>query len=114
MTQTLRQAVDSSIEEAVNRGAIDAKISAAPIAMLRAMADLIDGDTEGTTPAFRYVTPASFLNYCDALHLIPPKQLESTGKPKEEGAYARFMKDSRYAKLAEGYAASNGRLDVLD
>lgn len=114
MTETLKQAVDDSIKEAVSRGAIDTTLSAAPIAMLRAMAELIDGDSDSGTPAFRYVTPASFLSYCDALNLIPPKQLESSNKPKEEGAYARFLKNSRYSKLREGYARSNGQLDLSD
>lgn len=110
MTETLRQAVDDSINEAVKRGAIDTAISAAPIAMLRAMADLIDSDAGGTTPAFRYVTPASFLSYCDALNLIPPKEFKSGETP--DGALSRFRSNSRFAKLTETYAASNGRLDT--
>ena len=110
MTETLRQAVDASIDEAVKRGAVDTAISAAPIAMLRAMADLIDGGANSATPAFRYVTPASFLSYCDALNLIPPKEFKS-GEQKG-GALNQFMKRSRYAKIAEGYAKSNDELNA--
>lgn len=95
MTDTLRQAVDASIEEAVSRGTIDTTLSAAPIAMLRAMADLIDGDKGGTTPVFRYVTPASFLSYCDALNLIPPKQLIPESSDGN-GALAALRRNSKF------------------
>ena len=68
----LRKAVDKSINEAVSSGNVDLEKHAAPIAMLRYMADNLDSDS-GETPMMRYVTPASFLSYCDALGLLPGK-----------------------------------------
>ena len=70
MRGPIRRAVDESIGERASIGALDPKVSAAPVAMLRKMADFLDDDM-ATTPAFRYVTPASFLSYCDALGLMP-------------------------------------------
>lgn len=72
----LRKAVERSINEAVSSGNVSLDKHAAPIAMLRYMADNLDRDS-GETPMMRYVTPASFLSYCDALGLLPGKD----GKP---------------------------------
>ena len=66
----VRKGVETSIRAAVSRGDLDLTAHAAPIAMLRAMADLLD-KPGGETPAMRYVTPASFMAYCEALRLTP-------------------------------------------
>ena len=80
----IRQSVDKSIKQAVENGTLDEKQSAAPIEMLRYMADFLDSDT-GDTPATRYVTPASFLSYCDALGLTPNEIVrKSKSKGKEQ------------------------------
>ena len=95
----LRRAVDRSITAAKSNGRIDLELNAAPIAMLRYMADFLDSDT-GKTPATRYVTPASFLNYCDALGLVHDE------KPKEEKPKARVVTVAGNSKWKQ--RASNG------
>lgn len=75
----MRRAVDRSIKKAVSCGFIDLEDHAAPIAMLREMADFIDGADE-TTPALRYATPASFMLYCDALCLTPKGRAEHAAR----------------------------------
>lgn len=80
----LRAAVEDSLTAALNDKSLDAKRNAAPIAMLRYMADFLDADN-GDTPATRYVTPASFLSYCNALGLTPDvddKAKPGTGEPR--------------------------------
>lgn len=66
----IRKAVDKSVKAAVKDGRLDSERHAAPIAMLRSMADYLDVPS-ADTPSFRYVTPASFLAYCDRLGLAP-------------------------------------------
>ena len=84
MAGRIRNSVEQSIKEAITNGTIDEKQSAAPIEMLRYMADFLDSDT-GDTPATRYVTPASFLSYCDALGLTPSEVVrKNKGKKKEQ------------------------------
>ena len=110
--QTLRQAVDESIADAINRGALDAKANAAPIALLRRMADTLDGSTDPLT--MRYCTPASFTALFEKLGLLPTeRQLERTRKT-EGGKLAELRERTRYGgrTLAESYAASNGRLNI--
>jgi len=68
----MRKAVDKSIRAQVSCGNLDLEAHAAPIAMIRFMADFLD-DKSMETPAMRYATPASFLSYCDALGLLPSK-----------------------------------------
>lgn len=79
---TIREAVDASIARQAQLGNVDESASAAPIAMLRKMADYLDADN-GDTPAFRYVTPASFLSYCDALGLMPDLSRAKSGDEGE-------------------------------
>lgn len=66
----VRKGVEKSIRAAVNSGNLDLEIHGAPLAMLRYMADFLDKST-GETPPTRYVTPASFLTYCETLGLTP-------------------------------------------
>ena len=90
----IRRSVEESITKAVNNGVLDAKQSAAPIEMLRYMADFLDSDT-GDTPATRYVTPASFLSYCDALGLttnIVVKTKKTDKKSTTEKLSAKYRK----------------------
>ena len=90
----IRQSVEKSIAQAVDSGTLDEKQSAAPIEMLRYMADFLDSDT-GDTPATRYVTPASFLSYCDALGLTPcevVKTKKSGKKSTTEKLSAKYRK----------------------
>ena len=78
----LRTAVERSISAAEDSGTLDREMSAAPIEMLLYMADYLDKDN-GKTPATRYVTPASFLSYCEALGLTPPEVIKTKGKKKD-------------------------------
>ena len=90
----IRQSVEKSITQAVDSGTLDEKQSAAPIEMLRYMADFLDSDT-GDTPATRYVTPASFLSYCDALGLTPcevVKTKKNNKKSTTEKLSAKYRK----------------------
>lgn len=88
MTQgRIRKGVESSIKAAVQSGNLDIGKHAAPIAMLRYMADAIDqGDGESTLKA---VTPASFLSYCNALGLVPGSDFVDLKKPKPKLATLR-------------------------
>lgn len=90
----LRKAVDKSINEAVSSGFLDLERNAAPIAMLRYMADNLDSDS-GETPMMRYVTPASFLSYCDSLGLLPDK---GAPKPKQEPRIVSMVGNSKWAQ----------------
>ncbi|MBQ9006099.1 MAG: hypothetical protein IJ092_06965 [Atopobiaceae bacterium] len=80
----MRDAVERSIKAASEGGALDLERHAAPIAMLRHMADFLDGSGPNGTPAMRYATPASFLSYCDALGLLPEKG-EQPKEPAKRG-----------------------------
>jgi len=83
--QTLRQAVDESVTAAIDRGALDASANAAPIALLRRMADVLDGSTDPLT--MRYCTPASFTALFDKLGLLPTeRQLERTATRHASGS----------------------------
>lgn len=96
----LRKAVDKSIKCAVDSGKLDLNEHAAPIGMLRYMADTLDSDS-GKTPAMRYVTPASFLNYCDSLGLTPMSEVgKSDEKPKAKTKMTAFTSSSKFAKAA--------------
>ena len=111
--KTLRQAVDDSITVAIERGVLDESANAAPIALLRRMADTLDANTDPLT--MRYCTPASFTALFDKLGLMPTDhQLERMNKPNENSAFAKFQRNSRYAMIREGYVRSNGYLDLSD
>lgn len=66
----IRKAVDKSIQFGLDRGRIHPERDAALIEMIRYMADRLDSDS-GNTPTTRYITPASFLSYCEKLGLQP-------------------------------------------
>lgn len=93
----LRKAVDSSIKSSVENGYLDLDKNAAPIAMLRFMADKLDAD-DGETPVLRYITPASYLSYCEALGLTPTEKPKPKTKPKAK--LATIGASSRYSKAS--------------
>lgn len=95
----MRKAVDRSIRQANVRGALDLDAHAAPIAMLRLMADFLDESRGSDTPAMRYATPASFLSYCDALGLLPG----SAEAAKAEGPKGRDI-----GKMRDKFKAFQG------
>lgn len=80
----IRSAVERSVKAAERSGSLDRDRNAAPIEMLLYMADYLDKD-HGDTPATRYVTPASFLSYCEALGLTPPEVIKTMGGKKKDG-----------------------------
>jgi len=97
----LRKAVDKSIDSAVSSGSLDLEKNAAPIAMLRYMADNLDSDS-GETPMMRYVTPASFLSYCESLGLTPPKQVKEKKTPASKPNVVRIAGNSKWKARANG------------
>lgn len=78
----LRKAVEKSIRYGVDTGNIDLERNAAMLGMIRYMADALDND-DGETPVLRYVTPASFLSYCEKLGFTQIK-VQQTEKEKQE------------------------------
>lgn len=97
----LRKAVDKSIESAVSSGSLDLDKNAAPIAMLRYMADKLDSDG-GETPMMRYVTPASFLSYCDSLGLTPAKAQKEQKPSAPKPNIVRVAGNSKWKARANG------------
>lgn len=94
----MRESVEQSIEIATKEGRLDPQAQAAPLEMLRYMADYLDSDT-GDTPPTRYVTPASFLNYCAELGLMP----DSEALPKKPKAkLTAFTSSAKFAKVKNG------------
>lgn len=102
-SRRMRRAVDRSITTAVRGGSLDLDRHAAPIAMLRLMADYLDRPST-ETPAFRYVTPASFLGYCEKLGLTPDVEQAADAKPKPGSM--RTMRDK--FRAFDGGRAANG------
>ena len=93
----IREAVDRSIEA---RGDELGDACAAPVAMLRKMADAID-EGDGDPLVFKAITPASFLSYCTALGLTPPEQMARPAEkpaepPKSKLDEARGSKFKRF------------------
>ena len=87
--KTLRQAVDDSVSTAIERGVLDATANAAPIALLRRMADTLDANTDPLT--MRYCTPASFTALFEKLGLMPTDhQLEKATPKDESGKLSAF------------------------
>ena len=74
----LRKAVEKSISSGVKSGTIDLERDAATIEMLRFMADTLDAD-DGSS-IIRYISPSSFLTFCEKLGFLP----KLTGADKEE------------------------------
>lgn len=98
----LRKAVDKSIKAAASCGDLDLERNAAPIAMLRYMADRLDSDS-GKTPMLRYVTPPSFLNYCEALGLTPAPEAAKRDGKQDKPRVVSVAGNSRW-----GQRAANG------
>ena len=78
----IRKAVEKSIRHGETAGNIDLERDSAVIGMLRYMADVLDAD-KGGTPPLRYVTPASFLAYCEKLGFVPDVDVRKE-KPKAD------------------------------
>jgi len=93
--QTLRQAVDESIACAIERGTLDASANAAPIALLRRMADVLDASTDPL--ALRYCTPASFTALFDKLGLLPTESQLERPKPRQSNLNS-MVGNSKWAK----------------
>ena len=92
--KTLRQAVDDSITVAVERGVLDESANAAPIALLRRMADTLDANTDPLT--MRYCTPASFTALFDKLGLMPTDHQLEKATPRNENSKLAELQ-SRYS-----------------
>ena len=93
--QTLRQAVDESIAAAIERGTLDEKANAGPIALLRSMCDTLDG--AGSDPiVWRYVTPASVTALCEKLGLLPSERQRQRPQGSESSTLSTLR--GRYAK----------------
>ena len=79
----IRKAVEVSIKYALAQGKADKKRDAAVIEVLRYMADQLDDDTGQGTPKARYITPASFLSYCQQIGIVPdPESLDKSDRPR--------------------------------
>lgn len=92
---TLRQSVDESISVAVKRGVLDIEANAAPIALLRRMADTLDANDDPLT--LRYCTPASFTALLEKLGLMPTEHQLEKATPKTNNSLARFRAHSKFA-----------------
>ena len=94
--KTLRQAVEDSVSVAIERGVLDATANAAPIALLRRMADTLDANTDPLT--MRYCTPASFTALFEKLGLMPTDhQLEKATPRNEENELEKLRAKSKFA-----------------
>ena len=94
--KTLRQAVEDSVSTAIERGVLDATANAAPIALLRRMADTLDANTDPLT--MRYCTPASFTALFEKLGLMPTDhQLEKATPRNEESELEKLRAKSKFA-----------------
>ena len=87
MAGKLLEAVEISVENGINEGRIDEKRDAATIEMLKHMAEVLDSDQTGQSSVMRYVSPASFLSYCEKLGFVPeindqikPKRIDKNSK----------------------------------
>ena len=92
----IRQAVEISIADGETRGRICAKRDAAALEVLRYMADELDR-ADGAQ-IMRIIPPATFLNYCEKLGLLPDI---GKGKPTTEeppGDSNGIMNRSKWAQ----------------
>lgn len=103
--QTLRQAVDESITAAIDRGTLDASANAAPIALLRRMADTLDGSTDPLT--MRYCTPASFTALFDKLGLLPTERQLERAAPKKNNASGVAGRSKWAARMQSEHARTH-------
>lgn len=79
----LRKGVEKSIKAAVDAGKLDIDKAAASIAMLRYLADEIDR-SRGESNVLRYISPSSYLSYCEKLGFIPDAVPEKKQKEAQE------------------------------
>lgn len=95
----LRKGVEKSIKAAVEAGKLDLEQSAAPIALLRYLADKID-ESAGKSNALRYISPSQYLNYCKELGFFPEGVDKKTKKeePKESENVVSIVGNSKWKR----------------
>lgn len=97
---TIRKSVEKSIKHGVDAGVIDLDRDAAALGMLRHMANVLDSDN-GDTPVLRYVTPASFLAYCEKLGFVPEiKKTEEKPRRIDKNSKLHVVGNSSWKKRA--------------
>lgn len=89
----LREAIDKSIQSAIDRGALDATANAGAIALLRSMCDTLDAGA-GEPIVWRYVTPASITALCDKLGLLPTERQLEQAASKADSTLNEFRRNS--------------------
>jgi len=100
MKKSLSEAVEKSVKNGIEAGRIDPERDAATIAMLEHMADVLDKDNTKTSSVMRYVSPASFLNYCEKLGFTPASR-DADGTPRtDKNAKLHLVGKSKWAKQA--------------
>lgn len=94
----IRKGLEDSITKGVIDGTVDRKKHAAALAVIRKMADTIDKAPDDAT-AFKTVTPKQYLDYLDALGMVPnSKNAPKVEKPKPKGKLTAFSSGTRFAK----------------
>lgn len=93
----LRKGVEKSIKAGKKTGTIDLERDAATIEMLRYMADELDAGGDGV-PATRYISPSSFLNYCEKLGFMPKQTKEE--KDQAKATVLTLVGNSKWKKQA--------------
>lgn len=99
----IRKGIEESITAGVSAGEIDRKKHAAALAMVRKMADALDGEPDATV-AFKTITPKMYLDYLDALGMVPnsknsPKQAD---RPRKQAKLTAFAGGAKFSKVANG------------
>jgi hypothetical protein len=98
----IRKGLESSITEGVNAGTIDRKKHAAALAAVRKMADALDRAQDDAT-AFKTVTPKAYMEYLDALGMVPNgKNAPKVEKPKPKAKLAAFTGGAKFSKASHG------------
>ena len=95
----LRKGVEKSIKAAIDAGNLDIERSAAPIALLRYLADEID-KSNGESNVLRYISPSAYLNYCKELGFFPEGVDKKTLKeePKEAENVVSIVGNSKWKR----------------
>lgn len=96
----LLKAVDKSVKNGIKNGRIDPDRDAATIAMLRHMAKVLDSDETESSSVMRYVSPSSFLAYCDKLGFAPDAVKVEEKKKADKNSKLHVVGGSKWAKRA--------------
>ena len=99
----IEQALEESIDEAVNRGIIDRKLHAAPLAVMLSLAKTID------TPTFPIVED----KYDNVSIPTLLRYMQSMGLTLHENPRAKQEKAETVSKLASMKERSRARLNVV-